>query len=142
MTDTENMEMPLKQVGFNITLFQWIDGITKEMWALSQTHSGPHPYLDNMFDFAGSVSDAALHGRNEVLVKLGPIAREFEDSARKITAQIGPYTYDNMRYADARSWWRIILRFLIESGLTMPGQRESDTFIKDHFEEVERELSK
>lgn len=142
MTETENMEMPLKQVGFNITLFQWIDGITGEMWALSQTHRGPHPYLDNMFDFTAAVSDAALHGRNEVLAKLAPIAREFENNAEKLTATRGPYTYENMEYATARNWWRAILRFLIESGLTMPGQRESDTFIKDHFEEVERELSK
>ena len=135
-TTEEHKAIQFKQVGFHIILQEWIMHESLENFDIALNGTGPHPWLDMLYDqaeiFSSFVSEQAAGGSKE--------SAAFEEGKHALEQKIGPYPDGDMAYEYRRLWRKLVYTYYTNAGLIKPGERESDTWVKDHFDAVEEEL--
>lgn len=136
MTTTEDKKpIQFKQVGFHVILQEWIVQESLENFDIALNGTGPHPWLDMLYDqaeiFSSFVSEQAGTSKESAT---------FEEGKRNLQSKMGPYPDGDMPYEHRRLWRKLVYTYYTNAGLIKPGEREADTWVKDHFEAVEEEL--
>lgn len=131
----ETKDTQFKPVGFHILIYKWLEAQSGEMVGLTTVARGPKPYLDTMFDLAEVLSGFILE-RDPANKESVALAAEL----KFLTEYLGPYPDGFISYAEARMWRKPLLVYFTAVGLIKPGERESNNWVQDHFDEIDKEL--